>query len=64
MPSAPTAEQDKAPRLLVWLAVALFLSYLAVAMSMPTASVYVATSLHMAMPLLGWRLELRLSPPF
>ncbi|MFT8730421.1 MAG: MFS transporter [Acetobacter fabarum] len=53
MPSAPTAEQDKAPRLLVWLAVALFLSYLAVAMSMPTTSVYVATSLHMGNALAG-----------
>ncbi|NHN88400.1 MFS transporter [Acetobacter sp. LMG 1627] len=40
-------EKDKAPRLLVWLAAALFLSYLAVAMSMPTTSVYVSTALHM-----------------
>lgn len=55
MPSTPTlaAEQDKAPRLLVWLALALFLSYLAVAMSMPTTSVYVATSLHMGNALAG-----------
>lgn len=53
MPSTPTIEQDKAPRLLVWLAIALFLSYLAVAMSMPTTSVYVATSLHMGNALAG-----------
>ncbi|MFT8417626.1 MAG: MFS transporter [Acetobacter sp.] len=53
MPSTPAATQDKAPHLLVWLAVALFLSYLAVAMSMPTTSVYVATSLHMGNALAG-----------
>lgn len=53
MPSTPSTAQDKAPHLLVWLAVALFLSYLAVAMSMPTTSVYVATSLHMGNALAG-----------
>lgn len=53
MPSIPTAQQDKAPQWLAWLAVALFLSYLAVAMSMPTTSVYVATSLHMGNALAG-----------
>ncbi|WP_338331257.1 arabinose transporter [Acetobacter sp. LMG 32666] len=53
MPSTPITVQDKAPHLLVWLAVALFLSYLAVAMSMPTTSVYVATSLHMGNALAG-----------
>lgn len=53
MPGTPSADQDKAPRLLLWLAVALFLSYLAVAMSMPTTTVYVATSLHMGNALAG-----------
>ncbi len=53
MPSAPTASHNTAVRQLLWLAVALFLSYLAVAMSMPTTAVYVATSLHMGNALAG-----------
>lgn len=53
MTSTPTAGRDKAVYLLLWLAVALFLSYLAVAMSMPTTSVFVATSLHMGNALAG-----------
>lgn len=53
MTSTSTASPDKAVYLLLWLAVALFLSYLAVAMSMPTTSVFVATSLHMGNALAG-----------
>ena len=53
MTSPPTAGRAKAVYLLLWLAVALFLSYLAVAMSMPTTSVFVATSLHLGNALAG-----------
>lgn len=54
-PTTPpaTASTPQTPMsVLYWLVGALFLSYLCVAMSMPTTAIQVATKLHMATP---WR---------
>ncbi|WP_331000138.1 arabinose transporter [Acetobacter garciniae] len=52
-PNSTPAGQDKAPHTMVWLASALFLSYLSVAMSMPTTSIYVDTALHLGNAMAG-----------
>ena len=53
MPSAPSTGRDRDFYRVVWLTLALFLSYLSVAMALPVTSVFVATRLELGNALAG-----------